>query len=61
MFSILRNAAVLLVAGTASATAQVVAAIASDGAIDVPAPATALLVGAAVGGAMLVKAYRNRR
>ncbi len=55
--SAIRIAAFLLLAGSATASAQ----IAQDGAIEVPAPATILLLGAAAGVAMLVKAYRNRR
>ncbi len=54
----IRTAAMLILAGAASASAQ----IAQDGApTDVPAPATILLLGAAAGAAMLVKAYRKRR
>lgn len=56
----IRTAAILFLAGVAPVSAQ--AQIAQDGApIDVPAPATIVLLGAAAGAAMLVKAYRNRR
>jgi hypothetical protein len=53
----MRTAALLILAGAASASAQ----IAQDAAVDVPVPPTILLLGAAAGAAMLVRAYRNRR
>ena len=55
--SAIRTAAFLVLAGSATASAQIV----QDAAVEVPAPATILLLGAAAGAAMLVKAYRNRR
>lgn len=55
--SAIRIAALLILAGSATASAQ----IAQDAVVEVPAPATILLLGVAAGAAMLVKAYRNRR
>jgi len=55
----IRTAAALFLAGSASAWAQF--PIAQDAAVEVPVPPTILLLGAAAGAALLIRAYRNRR